>query len=349
MSKRIVTIVGARPQFIKAAAISREIKKYTDIEEIIIHTGQHFDKNMSDVFFDELEIPKPKYFLDIHSSSHSQMTGKMLAGIEDVLLQEKPDIVLVYGDTNSTLAGALASSKMHIPIAHVEAGLRSFNKKMPEEINRVLTDHVSNLLFCPTKQAVRNLKAEGITSGVYHVGDIMCDATVFANNYISKNLDRFVNQFDLKSGDFALMTIHRQESTNDEETFNELMSYAKKFSEKNNLKIFFPVHPRIKKLIQKYKEKNNFYFLDPLSYFETQYLLSKASFVLTDSGGLQKEAYFHRVPCITLRSETEWIETLESGWNRLWTVDSYNSRKPIIDYGLGYGAKSIVEILSNRL
>ena len=349
MKKRIVTIVGARPQFIKAAALSREFQGHSDIEEILIHTGQHFDKNMSDVFFDELEIPKPKYFLDIHSSSHGQMTGQMLTATEDVLLQEKPDIALVYGDTNSTLAGALAASKMHIPVAHVEAGLRSFNKKMPEEINRVLTDHISNLLFCPTKQAVTNLHAEGIISGVYHVGDIMYDTTLFSKNYITKNAEKFNNRFGLGSADFALMTIHRQESTNDEQTFGELMSYAEQFSEKNNLKILFTVHPRIEKLIQKYKEKHNFSFLDPLSYFETQYLISKASSVLTDSGGLQKEAYFHRVPCITLRSETEWVETIKSGWNRLWTEDNYNSQKPITEYGVGCGAKNIVEILRNTL
>lgn len=349
MNKRIVTIVGARPQFIKAAALSRELQRHSDIEEILIHTGQHFDKNMSDVFFDELEIPKPKYFLDIHSSSHGQMTGQMLSAIEDVLLQEKPNMVLVYGDTNSTLAGALAASKLDIPVAHVEAGLRSFNKKMPEEINRVLTDHISNLLFCPTKQAVTNLNAEGITSGVCHVGDIMYDATLFAKNYITKNAEKFDNRSGLGSADFALMTIHRQESTNDEKTFYELMSYADQFSKKNNLQILFPVHPRIKKLVQKYRKTPNFSFLEPLSYFETQYLLSKASSVLTDSGGLQKEAYFHRIPCITLRSETEWVETIEFGWNRLWTEDNYNSQKLITEYGVGCGAKNIVEILRNTL
>lgn len=349
MNKRLITIVGARPQFIKAAALSRELQGHSDIEEILIHTGQHFDKNMSDVFFDELEIPGPKYFLDIHSSSHGRMTGQMLAAIENVLQQEKPDMVLVYGDTNSTLAGALAASKLDIPVAHVEAGLRSFNKKMPEEINRVLTDHISNLLFCPTKQAIENLNAEGITGGVHHVGDIMYDATLFAKNCITKNAEKFDNRFGSDKADFALMTIHRQESTNDEKKFDELMSYADQFSEKNNLQILFPVHPRIRSLIQRFRGKPNFSFLEPLSYFETQYLLSKASYVLTDSGGLQKEAYFHRVPCITLRLETEWVETIESGWNRLWTEDNYNSQKPITDYGDGAGVKSIVKILRHTL
>lgn len=343
---KITTIVGARPQFIKAAALSREIKDHADIEEVIIHTGQHFDQNMSDVFFDELKIPPPKYFLDIHSSSHGEMTGQMLSSIEDVLMQEKPDMVLVYGDTNSTLAGALAAAKLHIPVAHVEAGLRSFNRTMPEEINRVLTDHISNFLFCPTKQSVANLNTEGITHGAHHVGEIMYDATLFAKNYITKNSKKLEDRFNLGNADFALMTVHRQESTNDEKIFDGLLRYVEQFSEKNNLKILFPVHPRIKKLIQKYREIPNFSFLEPLSYFETQYLLSKASSVLTDSGGLQKEAYFHQVPCITLRLETEWVETIEAGWNRFWTEDKYKEQKTIFDYGHGKTANNIIEVIS---
>ena len=350
MKKRIVTIFGARPQFIKAAVLSREIKNYNNsIEEILVHTGQHFDKNMSDVFFEELEIPKPKYFLDINCCSHGQMTGKMLSEIEDVLLQEKSDMVLVYGDTNSTLAGALAASKLHIPVAHVEAGLRSFNKKMPEEINRLLTDHLSSFLFCPTKQAIKNLGMEGITSGVHHVGDIMYDATIFAKDYISKNSNKFNNYLTLDKVNFALMTIHREESTKNQENFSKFMSFATKFSEKNKIKILFPIHPRINDLVKKYKENSSFFLIDPISYFETQFLLGKASFVITDSGGLQKEAYFHKVPCITLRSETEWVETIENGWNRLWTDKSYKSRKIIEDYGDGFSAKKIIEILINNL
>jgi UDP-GlcNAc3NAcA epimerase len=347
MKKRIVTIVGARPQFIKAAVLSREIQKHpTIIEEILIHTGQHFDKTMSDVFFDELKLPKPKYFLNIHSKSHGQMTGNMLIEIEKVLLQEKPDMVLVYGDTNSTLAGALAASKLHVPVAHVEAGLRSFNKNMPEEINRVLTDHVSNILFCPTKQSVENLGTEGITSGIHYVGDVMYDATIFAKNYISHNYEKFCNRFNLDKGEFALMTIHRQESTNNQKTFSEIIDYADQFAKKNCLKILFSVHPRIRNLIQAYKEKHNFCFLDPLSYFEMQYLLGKASCVITDSGGLQKEAYFYRVPCITLRSETEWIETIESGWNRLWKNETIKkSKHDIISYEKKSANTIIKEIL----
>jgi len=347
MPKRIVTIVGARPQFIKAAAISRIVQRRSDIEEILIHTGQHFDKNMSGIFFDELGIPKPKYFLDINNSSHGDMTGQMLRAIEKILKSECPDIVLVYGDTNSTLAGALAASKLLIPIAHVEAGLRSFNKKMPEEINRILTDHMSNLLFCPTQRAVDNLKTEGITNGVYHIGDIMYDATLFAKDYIKKNIESFNNILNTDINQFALMTIHRQESTNDPKIFHKLMQYANKLAQRSNLKILFPVHPRIRNLIKEYRKKSTFLFLDPLSYFEVQYLLSRASSVLTDSGGLQKEAYFHRVPCITLRSETEWVETIDSGWNRLWTENNYLPQKSIKDYGTGDCSSRVIETLLN--
>ena len=345
MKKRVVTIIGARPQFIKASTLSREIKNHDVFEEIVIHTGQHFDKNMSDIFFDELKISKPKYIFDIHSCSHGKMTGQMLIAIEEVFLNEKPDLVLVYGDTNSTLAGAIAASKLNIPLAHVEAGLRSFNRKMPEEINRLLTDHLSKFLFCPTKQAMKNLKIEGITNGVYYTGDIMYDATIFAKDYINKNFKKLNNKFKIRKNEFGLMTIHRQESVNNKIKFSKLFDYADKFSKKNNIKILFPVHPRTKALIKEYKLKPNFSFLDPLSYFEIQYLLSNAFVVLTDSGGLQKEAYFHKVPCVTFRSETEWVETIKNGWNRLWTENHYKSRKKIFDYGNGNGAKNIINIL----
>jgi len=345
MKKRVVTIIGARPQFIKASTLSREIKNHDVFEEIVIHTGQHFDKNMSDIFFDELKISKPKYNFDINSCSHGKMTGQMLIAIEEVFLNEKPDLVLVYGDTNSTLAGAIAASKLNIPLAHVEAGLRSFNRKMPEEINRLLTDHLSKFLFCPTKQALKNLKIEGITNGVYHTGDIMYDATIFAKDYINKNFKKLNNKFKIRKNEFGLMTIHRQESVNNKIQFSKLFDYADKFSKKNNIKILFPVHPRTKDLIKEYMLNSNFSFLDPLSYFEIQYLLSNAFVVLTDSGGLQKEAYFHKVPCVTFRSETEWVETIKNGWNRLWTENHYKSRQKIFDYGDGNGAKNIINIL----
>lgn len=344
MTLRIHTILGARPQFIKAAAFSRALKKHPEIKETIVHTGQHFDTNMSDVFFQELNIPKPKYSLNINSGSHGQMTGRMLEGIEAILQSEKPDAILVYGDTNSTLAGSLAASKLHIPVIHIEAGLRSFNRKMPEEINRVLTDHISNYLFCPTKTALDNLNNEGIKNGVHHVGDIMYDATVYAINYIKTNYSIPEKLLDLPA-EFAFMTMHRAASTENIQEFQTMMGYALNFAKTHNIKIIFPVHPRTKALVQKVQLDETFITLEPLSYFETHYSLSKASFILTDSGGLQKEAYFHRVPCITLRTETEWVETIECGWNRLWTVENYEPQKDITDYGNGDCAGEIINLL----
>lgn len=344
MTFRIHTIVGARPQFIKAAAFSRALQKYPQIEEVIIHTGQHFDVHMSDIFFKEVNIPKPRYFLDINGGSHGQNTGRMIESIETIFLNDKPDAVLVYGDTNSTLAGALAASKLHITVIHVESGLRSFNRRMPEEINRVLTDHVSSYLFCPTQTSVDNLKKEGLLKGVYHVGDIMYDATFYASDYIKHDLN-LQERLSYLPEQFIFMTIHRAESTTSEEQFRKLIDYALNFSKKHNLQIVFPVHPRTRTLVEKNQLSDNCLLLDPLSYFETQYCLSKANFVLTDSGGLQKEAYFHRVPCVTLRAETEWIETITHGWNRLWSVDDYQPCREITEYGSGNCAEKIINIL----
>lgn len=347
MTFRIYTIVGARPQFIKASVFSRALQKYPEIKEDIIHTGQHFDVNMSDIFFQELSIPKPRYSLNINSTYHGQMTGRMVEAIEVILINEKPDMVLVYGDTNSTLAGALAAAKLNIPIMHIEAGLRSFNRKMPEEINRVLIDHVSSYLFCPTKTAMRNLEKEGIKKNIYHIGDIMYDATLYAMNYIKTN---FVVPKNLSNlNEFALMTLHRAESTENETAFRAIIDYAVHFAEKHDLKIVFPVHPRTRKLVEKGQLDSIFIMLEPLSYFEMQYCLSKARFVLTDSGGLQKEAYFHKVPCITLRSETEWIETIKAGWNKLWTFDYYRPRTQIHDYGDGNCSEKIINILAREI
>lgn len=338
---KIHTILGARPQFVKAGAFSRALKKYPNIKETIIHTGQHFDANMSDVFFKELDIPKPKYSLNINSGPHGQMTGRMLEGIEAILQQDKPDAVLVYGDTNSTLAGALAATKLHIPVIHIESGLRSFNCKMPEEINRILTDHVSDYLFCPTQAAVGNLYNEGIKKGVHHVGDIMYDATLYAMDYIKTNFSVPQKLMGLPS-EFAFMTMHRAESTESMEEFRAMMDYALRFAKEHDLRIIFSVHPRTKTLVQKAPLDDTFINLEPLSYFETHYCLSKARFVLTDSGGLQKEAYFHRIPCITLRQETEWVETIECGWNRLWRNTLYNERKCIHEYGMGNTSEDII-------
>jgi len=344
MTFRLYTIVGARPQFIKAAAFSRALQKYPQIEEAIIHTGQHFDSNMSDIFFEELKIPKPKYTLDIQGGYHGQMTGRMLESIESIFLSDKPDAVLVYGDTNSTLAGALAASKLHIPVIHIEAGLRSFNKEMPEEINRILADHVSSYLFCPTQTAVDNLKKEGISQAFYHVGDIMYDATLYALAHVENDI-LLQQKMSYLPAKFVLMTVHRAESTDDKKKFRDIINYANQFANEHGLKIVFPVHPRTKQLIN--QTMDNFLFIEPLSYFETQFCLARAEFVLTDSGGLQKEAYFHRVPCVTLRSETEWVETVTHGWNRLWRVDDYKMRREITEYGIGCSAEEIIKNIVN--
>lgn len=348
MKKRIATIIGTRPQFIKAATLSRLFQNHERLEEILIHTGQHYDQKMSEIFFEELQIPNPKYSLNIHGGSHGQMTGRMLGAIDDLLIKEKPDVVLVYGDTNSTLAGALSASKLHIPVVHVEAGLRSHNRFMPEEINRILTDHLSSLLLCPTTKSLHNLKLEGLTSNVHHVGDVMYDATLHALNIIkdSKKLER---KFDFLPNQFMLLTIHREESSSSLKIFEEILDYSIQFSAERNLPIIFPAHPRVKTLIEKLSQDrvSHIIFIEPVSYFETQFLLTRASYVLTDSGGLQKESYFHRVPCITLRSETEWVETLESGWNQLWQnkIDSTPLRKTINDYGTGRASEEIVKII----
>lgn len=343
-AKTIVTIVGARPQFIKAACMSRVFAAANNINEIIVHTGQHFDHNMSDIFFIELAIPQPKYNLEINSSSHGAMTGAMLAKIEQVLIKEQPDAVLVYGDTNSTLAGALAAVKLHIPIIHVEAGLRSFNNKMPEEINRILTDRISNLLFCSTHTSVKNLKQEGITAGVHHVGDIMYDATLFA-------IDKLANMaFDIPEEKYALITLHRAENTDDKTRFNKILKYMDNFCAQHKLIPIMPVHPRTKqKLLTQNYPMHNFKLRDPIGYFEMHALMKHANYILTDSGGLQKEAYFHRVPCITLRDETEWTELISSGWNRLWhTSDYLTPKKEVNDYGNGNTAKLIYEIINSN-
>lgn len=307
---KVVTIVGARPQFVKAAVVSRAFKNHSNIEEIIVHTGQHFDNNMSDIFFEEMQIPKPKYNLGISGLSHGAMTGEMLKGIEEVLIKEKPDWVLVYGDTNSTLAGALAASKLHIKVAHVEAGLRSFNMKMPEEINRILTDRISNILFCPTETAIKNLKNEGydhIKSKVINVGDVMYDAAMF----YAKNSPP--SKF---TGEFLLATIHRAENTDSIENLKNIFNALNHIGKK--LKIVLPIHPRTKKIIDQNKiETTHIDLIEPVGYFDMISLLKNCTIVATDSGGLQKEAFFFKKPCVTLREETEWVELVDGGFNIL--------------------------------
>ena len=347
---KLLTILGARPQFIKAATVSRAIKAHDDIEEIIVHTGQHFDANMSDVFFEQLDIPRPHHNLHIAGLGHGAMTGRMLEGIETLIQQEQPDWVLVYGDTNSTLAGALAAAKLHIPAAHVEAGLRSHNPAMPEEINRILTDRISSLLLCPTETAVNNLAREGFpfpaTSApqspssttassvaptdtaprhpqhqrIANIGDVMFDAVRYYRERVQADIR--LDAFGLQHQGYALCTLHRQENTDDPQRLNNILSALREIAK--DLPVVLPLHPRTKAKIEQQHSAdalNGITILEPLPYLEMQRLQMSARVILTDSGGMQKEAYFHGVPCITLRDETEWVETVEAGWNQLVGAD----------------------------
>jgi len=311
---KVLSIVGARPQFVKCAPVSRELRKVH--EEVLVHTGQHYDYGLSEVFFRDLGIPTPDYHLEIGSGSHGVQTGRMLAAIEDVLVKEEPGIVLVYGDTNSTLAGALAAAKMHVPVAHVEAGLRSFDRRMPEEVNRVLTDHCSDLLFCPTATAVRNLAAEGITAGVHLTGDVMVDA-LQQNLTLAK--ERSTDP-GLSPKGYYLATVHRAGNTDDPAALRAIMEAFSRL----DIPVVFPVHPRTRKKLAEYgiAPAANVRLVEPLPYFEMLALLSGARAVLTDSGGVQKEAYILEVPCVTLRENTEWVETVEDGWNVLVGTDA---------------------------
>ena len=313
---KIATILGARPQFIKAAVVSRVLREPRfNINEIVIHTGQHFDSNMSDVFFQELDIPKPAYHLGIGGGSHGQNTGRMIEKIEEVLMKEKTDWVLVYGDTDSTLAGSIAASKLHIPIAHVEAGLRSFNRRMPEEINRILTDHVSQLLFAPTHTAVENLQREGILADkVKKVGDVMFDAVLYYGAKADLNID-LLTRLQVKSKGYTLVTLHRAENVDHEERLTGILN-AFRNSDRN---FIWPMHPRTRQRLQKQNVSmpSNINVIEPVGYLDMVLLEKHASLIVTDSGGVQKEAYFHEVPCITLRDETEWVELVTAGVNIL--------------------------------
>lgn len=353
---KIVSIVGARPQFIKAVLVSRELRKKNH-QEFLAHTGQHYDMALSKVFFDELDIPKPDYNLEVGSDTHARQTGKMMIAIEGVLVAEKPDLVLVYGDTNSTLAGALAAVKLHIPVAHVEAGPRMFDKSVPEEINRILTDHVSSLLFAPTQTAVDNLRGEGVQKGVYLTGDVMLDSFLHFSR-IAEETSQILDRLDLNRGSYLLATVHRARNTEIERNLRAIVGAFLSIDKR----IVFPVHPRTEKYLKQYglyeklKADQNIVLLDPVGYLDCIILTKNAKKVLTDSGGLQKEAYFARVPCITLDEATGSPETVEDGWNVLVGSD----RDKIIEaiehfepegkqrdvFGDGKTAERIVEILA---
>lgn len=350
---KLLTVLGARPQFIKAATVSRQVALRDDITEVIVHTGQHYDANMSDIFFDELAIPRPDHHLGIGGGNHGAMTGRQLEGIEKVLMDEKPDWVLVYGDTNSTLAGALAAVKLHIPVAHVEAGLRSFNRAMPEEINRILTDHVSDRLFPPTELAVFHLAKEGINGDkVQQVGDVMYDAALFYRNQAKR--PTWFDATGLAQGEFVLTTIHRAENTDAPTRLKAILAGL----EASRCPILLPLHPRTRGrladlglLIPK-----NVHVVDPVGYLEMVWLEMNCAMIASDSGGVQKEAYFHGRRCVILRDETEWVELVEAGWNVIAGADAAtiagalaSSETPeagISPYGAGQAAAKIVDSLS---
>ncbi len=353
---KVVSIVGARPQFIKAAPVSQLLRKKA--KEILVHTGQHYDENMSETFFSELKIPKPEYELGVGSGTHARQTGLMMERIEEVLLTEKPDFVLIYGDTNSTLAGALATVKLHIPLGHVEAGLRSFNKQMPEEVNRIVADHCSDLLFCPTETAVKNLKSEGIVKGVFLTGDVMYDVALQCAKLAEKR-STILKKLALKPKDYVLCTVHRAENTDHEENLREIVEALVRCG----YPVVFPVHPRTRKFLSQYglwsrlKDCARVHAIDPVGYFDMMVLEKNAFAVLTDSGGVQKEAYFFGIPCITLRNETEWIETVKEGWNILSGANTERilyalahikiTSKSRLVYGDGKSAQKIVEKILN--
>lgn len=362
---KIITVIGARPQFIKASAISRAIRgqvKSADaiIREVIVHTGQHFDRTMSEIFFAELEIPEPDYNLEVAGLPHGAMTGRMLEKLEVVYKEEQPDLVLVYGDTNSTLAGALAACKLHIPVAHVEAGLRSFNMRMPEEINRILTDRISTYLFCPTEEAKRNLHKEGREKGVHLVGDVMYDVTLYYRAKAEQAID--LERWDVSPKSYVLATIHRAENTDDTIRLASILGALRTIA--RDYPVLIPLHPRTRQLLRdlgKEKWLDTLTILEPLSYLEMLRLEISAKAIVTDSGGVQKEAFFHKIPCITVRDETEWVETVDLGWNQLVGANkekivaalgnfdmrtSDNVQEP---YGKGKAAEEILNIIGRYL
>jgi UDP-GlcNAc3NAcA epimerase len=317
---KIASIVGARPQFVKIAPLCREFKRHKFIKHIIVHTDQHYDYNMSKAFFDDLGIPNPNYHLEVGAGTHGYQTGEIIKRVEDVLVKDKPDLAVVYGDTNSTLGGALAATKIHIPIAHVEAGLRSFNKKMPEEINRVLVDHISDVLFCPTETAIRNLNHEGVSNGIHFVGDIMYDSLLY-NERLAKKNSYMLEKLCLKPKDYALVTVHRAENADNPDRLRAIFDALQKIAQEG-IPVIIPLHPRTRKQLElSGVPVGRLQIIEPVQYLDMLLLESRAKIVITDSGGVQKEAFFFHVPCITLRRETEWVETVRAGWNILVDTD----------------------------
>ena len=357
---KLLTVVGARPQFIKAAPVSRAIRGRAggEIDELLVHTGQHYDDNMSRVFFDQLGVPRPAHDLGISGGGHGEMTGRMLAALERVLVDERPDWVLVYGDTNSTLAAALAAAKLHIPVAHVEAGLRSFNMRMPEEINRIVADRLASLLLCPTETAVANLRREGITSGVHLVGDVMYDLALLSQELMARP-GEVLERYGLSPRGYVLATCHRAENTDCEERLTEVLRGLATVAESRT--VLLPLHPRTRSRVEEYGLEATLGALrvvEPVSYLDMVALQKNAAVIVTDSGGVQKEAFFHRVPCVTMRDETEWLETLDSGWNILAGADAtriadavagHGSRPKTesTPYGEGDAAERIVDLLAS--
>ncbi len=357
--KKIVTILGARPQFIKAAVVSHAIRQSGSLSEIVVHTGQHFDANMSDVFFTELGMSKPDYFLDIHGGRHGEMTGRMLTGVERILIEENPDAVLVYGDTNSTLAGALAAAKLHIPVAHVEAGLRSFNMAMPEEVNRILTDRISRWLFTPTDIAGQHLANEGFAKKqIFPVGDVMLDVALYHGGRV-ESAGRQLSALGLKPGGYVLATVHRAENTDSPLRIGNVVEALQMVAK--SMPVVWPLHPRTRAVLGAAglldALSSQVHLIEPVGYLDMVQLEKYAAVIATDSGGVQKEAFFYQIPCVTLRDETEWVELVDAGWNRLAPpqngsqlahaiLDSANTKGcSVTPYGDGKAALRIVEQL----
>ncbi len=345
--KTILSVLGARPQFIKAAPVSRALTQIAGLREICVHTGQHFDPEMSDVFFEELSIPPPAYNLGIHGGSHAEMTGRMMIEIEKISVAVKPDAILVFGDTNSTLAAGIVSAKLFVPLAHVEAGLRSF-QPIPEEVNRILVDRVSRWLFCPTSTAVDNLAAEGIRAGVHLIGDVMYDTTLMMSER-ARTRATILDKMNLAAGSYNLATVHRAENTDTLEALKAVVSFLAESARETP--VVWPIHPRTLQAARRFGiDLSALWTIDPVGYLDMTALLGGCGCVFTDSGGLQKEAYFHRKPCVTLRSATEWGETVEAGWNRLWTQPDYlHPRRDIAAYGDGRAAQAIAQILATEI